>query len=298
MRINDTHPFGRKPFILCKLAGILGAAVLVTVLTVPGEVCADQEPFSYDHYAALLKTRVNDEGLVDYKGLKAERARLDAYATAIANVDPGEFEKWSDPQKIAFWINAYNGLTLIAIIDHYPIEPSWLKSFRYPENSIRQIPGVWTDLEFTVMGRNMTLDGIEHDTLRADFNEPRIHVALVCAALGCPVLRNEPYTGARLDAQLDDQSKRFVNNPEKLRIDRKDGVVYLSSIFKWFGDDFIKTYGTTEKFADFDDAERAVLNYITQYVSHSDADFLRKGDYSIEYLSYDWTLNDQALKSK
>ncbi len=298
MRINDTQPFGRKSFIPCRLAGILGAVLLVTVLTVPGQVPADEQPFSYDHYAAVLKTRVNDEGLVDYKGLKDDRAQLDAYATAIANVDPGEFEKRTDAQKIAFWINAYNGLTLIAIIDHYPIEPSWLKSFRYPESSIRQIPGVWTDLEFTVMGRNMTLDGIEHDTLRAHFNEPRIHVALVCAALGCPVLRNEPYTGARLDAQLDDQSKRFVNNPEKLRIDRKDGVVYLSSIFKWFGDDFIKTYGTTEKFADFADAERAVLNFTTQHVSHSDADYLRKGDYSIEYLSYDWTLNDQVLKSK
>jgi hypothetical protein len=117
-------------------------------------------------------------------------------------------------------------------------------------------------------------------------------MALVCAALGCPILRNEPFTGDKLDSQLDDQTKRFLKDPEKFRIDRKGGRVYLSSIFKWFGEDFTKTYGTDKKFHKFDDTERAVLNFLAGYLGADDREYLEKGDFSIKYLSYDWTLNE------
>ena len=138
----------------------------------------------------------------------------------------------------------------------------------YPKSSIQQIPGRWDKVQWLVMGQKLTLDRIEHAILRGGdpalvatygpFHEPRIHLALVCAAMGCPPLRNEPYAGERLDAQLDDQVRRFLRNPQKFRIDRGNGRVYLSSIFKWFGGDFIKKYGAGEKFAGHSDAERAV----------------------------------------
>jgi hypothetical protein len=250
---------------------------------------------SSEDYAAILTSYVDDHGMVDYKGLKTNRKPLDNFISSLSRLDPKLYDGWNDKEKIAFWINAYNALTLKAIVDHYPIEASLLKSFVYPKNSIRQIPGVWDKLTFAVMGRDITLDGIEHETLRAKFNEPRIHVALVCAAMGCPPLRNEPYTGAKLDAQLDDQAVKFLKNPEKLRIDRNNHRVYLSPILDWFGQDFVKTYGTDKDYSEFSGKERAVLNFVSRYLEPADKAFLLKGGFSIEYLKYDWSLNEKKI---
>jgi hypothetical protein len=259
-----------------------------------GSAASASEPaFSYADYGAVLKKYVDDNGLVNYRGLKSDRKALDTLAASIARLDPKTFAGWSEQDKIAFLINAYNALTLVAIIDHYPIEWSYIRSVRFPRNSIRQIAGVWDEIRFPVMGRKMTLDDIEHRELRAKFNEPRIHMALVCAALGCPILRNEPYTGAKLNAQLDDQARKFMKNPKKFRVDRKEGRVYLSSIFKWFGDDFAKRYGTKEKFKKFGDSERAVLNFVSTYLRPEEKQYLENGTFSIEYLPYDWTLNEK-----
>ncbi len=252
--------------------------------------------FDYGDYGDVLAAYVNDQGMVDYEGLKAHREKLDAFATALATLDPTVYDQWTEKQKLAFWINAYNALTLQTIINHYPIQSSLFESLLYPKNSIRQISGVWDELQFAVMGQKMTLDHIEHENLRKNFNEPRIHMALVCAAMGCPPLRNEPYVGDRLDAQLDDQTRRFLQNPQKFRIDPVNGRVYLSSIFKWFGQDFIKKYGTDEKFAGKSDAERAVLNFISGYVDEDIAKYLATGKYDVEYLDYDWSLNEQKGK--
>ncbi|MCI0622129.1 MAG: DUF547 domain-containing protein [Acidobacteria bacterium] len=257
---------------------------------------AQANEFSLDAYAAALRRYVNERGLVNYRGLKANSSELDTFSVLLAGVSPAELDSWSEQQKIAFWINAYNALTLEAIIRNYPIQSSLLRSVVYPKNSIRQIPGVWDKLRFAVAGREMTLDEIEHATLRAQFSEPRIHVALVCAAMSCPPLRNEPYTPEQLDAQLGVQARRFLRSARGLRIDRGAGKVHLSSIFKWFGGDFVRNYGTTDKFAGKSDAERAVLNFLSRYVSDSDRDFLLAGKYEIEYLDYDWSLNEQPSR--
>jgi hypothetical protein len=254
---------------------------------------AAEQNFNYESYSIPLGKYVDDNGMVDYRALKADRKELDAFAVALGNLSPEAFGTWAEAEKIAFWINAYNGLTLKAILDHYPIEPSFVASLRFPKNSIRQIPGVWDKLEFRIMGRNMTLDEIEHSRLRENFNEPRIHVALVCAAMGCPSLRNEPFEAEQLSEQLDDQTTRFLGNPKKFRIDRSEGRVYLSPIFDWFGGDFVKSYGTDMKFSKHKKDERAVLNFVSSYLNKDDTDYLWNGDYDIEYLDYDWTLNEQ-----
>lgn len=257
------------------------------------------KPFSYDDYSAILAVFVDQQGLVDYQALKDNRRRLDLFAAALGTLSPTDYSNWSEKDQIAFWINAYNALTLEAVINHYPIQASVLKSAIFPKNSIRQIPGVWTDLRFEVVGKEVTLDQIEHQILRQQFNEPRIHVALVCAANGCPPLRNEPYTGKALDEQFADQTKRFLALQDKFRIARSQGSVYLSPIFDWFGVDFVNSYGDAEKTkAGRSREEKAVLNFIAAHLKASEHDYLTTASYDVVYLDYDWSLNEQPARKE
>ena len=273
---------------------LLAIGLWASVLSFNTVVAQDRAPaFRYDGYAAALGTYVDDQGMVNYRALKAYPEKLEAFLSQVEQLDRKVYDRWTEKQQIAFWINMYNALTLKAIITHYPIKSSWKMSLLYPKNSIRQISGVWDKLEFTVMGRKMTLDNIEHDTLRKLFNEPRIHMALVCAAMGCPPLLNEPYTGMELGVQLDGQTRRFLRNPEKFRIARDENRIYLSSIFKWFGEDFVQTYGRDGKFSGQDKAEGALLNFISHHLDEKDRESLITGKYAIKHLDYDWSLNEQ-----
>ena len=157
-------------------------------------------------------------------------------------------------------------------------------------SSINKISGVWNRNTHQVMGKAMTLDNIEHQILRQQFNEPRIHMALVCASKGCPPLLNQPYTGSALNAQLNGRAQAFVASPQNFRIDRAKNEVYLSSLFKWYGQDFEKKYGTGA----FQGSakERASLNFLSQYLG-SEANYLKTTRYQVRYLDYDWSLNKQ-----
>jgi len=252
--------------------------------------------FSYEQYASVLEKYVDNQGMVNYAALKQNRAELDDFIRTIGALSADVFEGWDDQAKIAFWCNAYNAITLERIIDHYPIKKgSWLdlNAWRFPENSIRQISGVWDTLTTPVLGKAITLDAIEHEILRVEFDEPRIHMALVCAAISCPPLRSEPYVGERLDDQLEDQSERFLRGSNGSRIDRDDNAVYLSAIFKWFGEDFERKYTPTTGFQGFNATERAVLNFAGRYLSDADREYLASGRYSVRYLDYDWSLNEK-----
>ncbi len=258
--------------------------------------------FSYDDYAATLKTYVDDAGMVSYQKMKNDHTKLDDFLIAMDHLDPKVYQSWDVKAKIAFWINAYNAMTLKAIIDHYPIKAGLLRGLAYPANSIRQISGVWDKIQFTVMGHKLTLNEIEHGILRGQnkdllekygqFYEPRIHMALVCAAMSCPQLRSEPFIGDKLDQQLDDQTRGFLSKANKFRIDRDGGRVYLSSIFKWFGEDFVKGHKPEAGFASGGDAEKAVLYFASAYVSTQSAEYLRTGKYRVKYIDYDWSLNE------
>ena len=249
--------------------------------------------FDYDGYAEVLSGFVDKDGMVNYSALKENRDKLDMFVKSLGKLDRKTYESWNEKDKIAFCLNSYNVLTLKAIVDNYPIKASMFGSIKYPKNSIRQIKGVWDKLTFQVIGRGMTLDEIEHQSLRKEFDEPRIHVALVCAAMSCPSLRTESYVGLRLDQQLDDQARKFLSNPQKFRIERKKNRVYISSIFKWFGEDFIKIYEADEGFGKHSPQQRAVLNFISRYLNKDDSEYLRDGKYSIKYIGYDWSLNEQ-----
>lgn len=231
--------------------------------------------------ATVLSSYVNDRGLVDYDSLQNDRQALDAFNASVQLLDPAVYESWSEDEQIAFLINAYNSLTLKAIIDESPIK-----------DSIKDIKGVWRFQKHGIFQDKKTLNNIEHDILRADFSEPRIHAALVCAAISCPYLRQEPFVGETLDAQLDDQVRIFLNQPETLEIDKESNEVRLSSIFKWFGEDWVPGFGTDEGFAGSAN-EKAVLNFISGYVSEADAAYLKAGGYEVNYNDYDWSLNRQ-----
>lgn len=249
--------------------------------------------FNYDDYAEVLKIYADDKGMVNYKELKANREQLDKFVTAIGDLDPKVYDEWTEKEKIVFLSNAYNVLILKVIIDNYPIKSSFFTSIFHPRNSIRQIPGVWDRKKFTVMGQKMTLDHIEHEILRKDFNEPRIHMAIVCASMSCAGLASEPYIGEKLDDMFDNNTRLFLEHPEKFRIDYDKKIVYLSQYFKWFGKDWIKTYGTDEKFIEHSETERAALNFISNYLDEKDRAFLTQERYDIKYLKYDWSLNEQ-----
>jgi hypothetical protein len=238
-------------------------------------------PLSYESYRKILQTNVNAQGFVDYSALQANPQPLKDVVAQLGSVVPSTYTAWGDPDKIAFLINAYNAITLESIINQKPLK-----------NSIKDIFGVWNFAKHTVAGEAKTLDDIEHNTLRKNFNEPRIHAALVCAAISCPSLRREPYTGAKLNEQLDDQVRQWLSSDRGLKIDRAQNQVSVSSIFKWFGEDWQKSYGAPDKFVG-KPAERAVLNFISRYVRSEDRSYLTQGGYKLKYLNYDWSLNRQ-----
>lgn len=275
----------RLASILLPTMLILGGCAAISSTPPTGvEQTANQQtitPYDLEQYGVSLSEYVNEQGLVDYEGLQGDRASLDQFNISLNEVLPSTYDSWSDSEKIAFLTNAYNSLTLASIVDQTPLK-----------SSIRNIPGVWRVRKHAIMGDSKTLDTIEHGILRKDFNEPRIHAALVCGAFSCPPLRNEPYTAEALDAQLDDQVTQWLTGEHGLKIDREQRTVFISSIFDWFGEDWETSYSTTEGFTG-SDTQKAVLNFISNYVSEEDAAYLRAGDYRVKYLDYDWSLNKQ-----
>jgi Protein of unknown function, DUF547 len=286
-----------KCFITDEDSYIKRFAMLKTVLFVPVAAlalltsCTNAPPlaqsatpsattFSDESYGKVLKTYVNAKGLVNYPALQANPQPLKTFVASLGTVSPSTYAAWNEPEKIAFQINAYNAITLESIIDQKPLK-----------KSIKDIGGVWNGNKHRVLGESKTLDDIEHQILRKQFTEPRIHAALVCAAMSCPPLRQEPYTGAKLNVQLDDQVRQWLSS-RGLQIDRAQNKVQISNIFDWYGDDWKKQYSVEGQFAG-NDKQRATLNFIGRYVSSSDRDYLAQGKYKLGYLNYDWSLNRQ-----
>jgi len=247
--------------------------------------------FEYDSYSDVLKNYVDNDGFVNYSALKDNADSLNKFIDQIKTLDKTNFENWQEEEKIAFWINVYNAIALKIVSDHYPIKPDFIQKMFYPENSIRQINGSMNGIKFKVMGDKITLDKIEKSILIKEYREPRVLVALVCAALGCPPLRNEPYNGDNLDYQLNDQARRFLAEPGNFRIDKKNSVVYLPAIFKTAGEHFVDEYLPEEKFESFAKNDQAVLNFISSYLDKQQRQYLLDYDFSINYIDFDWNLN-------
>lgn len=250
----------------------------------------------HDKCTDILSNFVNDKGMVDYKTLKRKKPQLKQLLDEFAKLDPNKYSSWPKEDKIAFWINAYNLQKLRVVTDNYPIQPSSriLTIFYRGTNNIRHIEGKITEYKFLVMDEEFTFATIEKRFFRSEFNDPRIFFAISSTCLSSPPLRNEPYYGHSLSEQLDEQTKRFLSSPLAFSIDREKRKVYLSALFQssWYGKEFIKKFAIDRKFKDQPVETRAVLNFITNYISKENVTFLETGNYTIKYMTYDWTIND------
>lgn len=235
---------------------------------------AQAQPAVFDHSAfdALLRAHVTDAGLVDYRAFRAD-ASFGPYLDRLARADPAGLP---DPERLAFWINVYNAYTIHLINVH-----GERKSIRNIGRRLGVSPkGPWQQPIVRAAGQVHDLDHVEHQVIRKEFREPRIHFALVCGALGCPPLRREAYTGAALDAQLADQARAFLlRSPEKNRVDVAARTVFLSSIFDWYRDDF-------------GGSKAAVGGYVAAFHPEGpERDLLLSGSFELKYTRYDWSLN-------
>lgn len=241
---------------------------------------------TYAAYAALLEAVVQ-EPRVDYAQLKTRDAELRTVEAQFGGVPPAEVARWTREEQIAFWSNAYNVFTLRAIVDHYPIRARFFSVG--PRNSIRQISGVWDTLKWTVAGRQVTLDDIEHKILRPTFQEPLVHFAVNCASVSCPILAAAPYRAPMLRQQFEAAARTYLASPLGLVV--QGNTVLVSSIFKWYGDDFIAQYRDRGP-ARGSDSDRAILGVVATFGPDAAATLARSGTARVRFLDYDWSLND------
>ena len=241
-----------------------------------------------NNYANTLSAYVDSRGMVNYKALKRKRADLFNLLDELSQFDPNEYKAASKEDRLAFWINAYNIKMLSIIVDNYPIESTRLLRILWPPDSVRHIDQKIGGIEkqkFIVMGEVFTAEEIEQRFIYKQFNEPRAFFALTHTSISSPTLRNEPYTGKKLNEQLNDQIKKYLADSSNFQIDRNKQKIYLPAILQdsWYGRYFTEKYGTDKKFKDQPPETAAVLNCIIKYLPSDDASFLELKNYTVDF---------------
>ncbi len=228
---------------------------------------AGSAAFNHGLFDEVLREYVDDEGFVAYAALAENSAGLDAY---IAELADAPFERLGRDGKLALLINAYNAFTLRLILDHYPLD------------SIESIPvdERWEAVRWKLAGATYSLDQIEHELIRPNFREPRVHFVLVCAAVGCPFLRNEAYVGERVEAQIADQTTKVHAGDRWFRFDPDSNEVSLTQLYSWYGGDFEQVHGS-------------VLAAAAEYSPLLKQSIAAGKNVTIRWLDYDWSLNEQ-----
>ena len=255
-----------------------------------------QAQFDHRHLAwdKLAKQTVvaSDGGRVSrmrYAALAQDRAALESYLAGVSGVSDAEFRGWSKEQQMAFLINAYNAFTIAKILTRYPN----LKSIR-DFGTVFGNP--WKDKFFRLLGQDSSLDRIEHEMLRAKgaYEEPRVHFALNCAAVGCPMLREEAYVADRLDAQLEDQARRFLSDRSRNRYNREKRMLEVSKIFDWYKEDWVSGYaGIGKNSLPIVSREQYFARYSQLLTDNPDEQrLIEEQKPGINFLDYDWKLND------
>lgn len=217
-----------------------------------------QQPPNHKAWDQLLQKHVSAEGWVDYRGFAGDRKALTAYLEDLGQQVPGEH--WNRGAKLAYYINLYNAATVLLILEHYPVE------------SIRDIPGPWGKKRVQIGGQRYSLEELEHGILRK-MGEPRIHFAINCASVSCPILLPRAYQEETLDAQLEGATREFINDASRNRF--SDGKASLSRIFRWYR-------------KDFENRETSLMDFINRYLTDP-----LPVETRISYLPYDWALNEK-----
>ncbi len=222
----------------------------------------------HDTWDTLLSKYVNN-GLVDYSGLKSNTEDLKALDTYLDQLGKASLNEYSREQKLAFWINAYNAFTVKLILNNYPVK------------SIKDIENPWDQKSWRAAGEIISLNDMEHKKLRAQLKEPRIHFAIVCASTGCPNIDNKAFNKETVEQHLTQRAQLFFTLKKNFNLTIKEGkaTIYLSSILKWFSDDFGKNQD--EK-----------LNFIIKFLNKSEVDKIQSAKkVKVKYMDYDWSLN-------
>lgn len=273
--------------ILCCLAGLVAIVVVTSIslrLARPTALVGREWPLaervagdviSHQPWDELLRRFVDDAGNIDYAAWKQsadDLRQLDEYLGSLSRLD--EQRAVSPPQRLAFWINAYNAVTVRGILREYPTSSI--------QNHVAHVWGynIWRDLRLIVGDTNYSLGQIEHAILRP-LNEPRIHFAIVCASRGCPRLLNEAYTAQRLEVQLQRNTLAFFADPTKCAGDATRHELRLSPILNWYA-------------ADFGSPTPILLQRIADWLPRDAQSLARSTHVRIVYLDYDWNLNDQS----
>ncbi|MFO7823860.1 MAG: DUF547 domain-containing protein [Cyclobacterium sp.] len=225
----------------------------------------DTESPAHDIFDSLLSIHVDEEGLVDYKGFIADKEAFEDYLQLLSQ-NPPDRDSWSKEEQLAYWINAYNAFTIKLIIDHYPVES--IKDIG-PSLKIPLVNTVWHLEFFEIGGKPASLDEIEHQILRKEFDEARIHFAINCASVSCPKLLNRAFTAGKLETQLEKVTRGFINDPSQNDLERNE----ISSIFSWFKEDFTR--------------KGSLIAFINRY-----ADSPLDPNTKIRFKDYDWSLNE------
>ena len=225
-------------------------------------------------FTALLRDHVRND-LVDYDAF-AKSPEFPRYLQAL---DRARLDSMSTDDRLAFWINAYNAYTIQLINKHHERES--IRNINKFLGVVRG-KGPWKEDIVRAAGRTLTLDDVEHKIIRVEFKEPRIHMALVCAALSCPPLRTEAYEGSKLPEQLGDQTRTFLRDRQTAnRLDLGNNIVHLSPIFDWYREDFGKT-------------DAAILKFLAPYFEGAgERAAFAESRLQIEFTDYDWSLNIQ-----
>ncbi len=253
---------------------IVTLAMIVPLAIISPGTAEPQGGGRLDHsvYDGLLKKYVDDRGMIDYRTWKdRDVGTLDSYLDMLKGVDPDGLRNRNEV--FAFWINAYNALTIRGMLHFYPTS-----SIRNHVSLIGY--SIWKDYKINISGTDYSLDDIEHEILRK-MDEPLIHFALVCASIGCPPLMTEAFTAEDMERQLRANTLVFFADPSKFRADQGNHTVWLSPIMDWYKDDFGKNW-------------RERLDFIAPYVPDDAARaLLGQKDVDVDYLHYDWGINEQ-----
>jgi Protein of unknown function, DUF547 len=265
------------------LAGAFAGALTATTLP------ARAQAFDQAHgvWTELLREHVRllrggRATQVHYAGFAADRPELKAYLDSLSAVAPAAFASWPRAERQAFLINAYNAFTVELILTRYPD----LKSIK-DLGSLLGSP--WKPKWIMLLGTKVSLDDIEHAMLRkrGDYDDPRVHFAVNCASIGCPALREEAFVASRLDAQMDEQTLRFMSDRTRNRFNAQRGRLELSKIFDWYGEDFRLGHRGIASLPAF------AARYVDQLAdTPAERERIRSGTVDIAFADYDWVLND------